>query len=366
MAKVALLGCGGFIGSHLLDALLDEKQGEPGWDVLGWDSASDKISRHLGHPRFEFHAGDLYAHDDLREKLADCDVVISLAALCNPSQYATRGLDVIESNFIQPRRIADLCADLGKWLIQFSTSEVYGQTLAHRAGLVSPQAEHYVLSEGQSPLLLGPVHEQRWSYACAKQLLERYIVALHRERGLAYTLIRPFNFLGTRMDYLPGHDGEGLPRVLACFTAAIVDRQPMALVDGGHARRTFLAVEEAVVALLRMLERPQRAKNRVFNFGNPENEASIRELAECMRRTAAEITGDATYLDLPLIDVPALEFYGEGYADSDRRMPDIEQARQCLGWEPSLSLPQILRPVLQEAFRVYSPKASGMAQPSQA
>ena len=67
-------------------------------------------------------------------QLSRCDVVVSLAAICNPSQYNTKALDVIESNFIQARKIADLCAGLGKWLIQFSTSEVYGQTLAHWTG----------------------------------------------------------------------------------------------------------------------------------------------------------------------------------------------------------------------------------------
>ena len=68
---------------------------------------------------------------DLAARPDAADVVIALAALCNPSQYNTRGVDVIESNFIQPRRIADLCARLGKWLIQFSTSEVYGDPHVH-------------------------------------------------------------------------------------------------------------------------------------------------------------------------------------------------------------------------------------------
>src|SRR6185295_13872206 len=113
--------------------------------------------------------------------------------------------------------------------------------------------------EESSPYLLGPLASQRWSYACAKQLLERYIYALHKEQGLNFTLIRPFNFLGPRMDFLPGREGEGLPRVLACFTGALLDRKPLPLVDGGESRRAFLAVEEAVAALRLMLKHPQRA-----------------------------------------------------------------------------------------------------------
>ena len=343
MPKLAILGCGGFIGSHCLDTLL----ADPEFQVEGWDWSADKILPHLGHPRFRFHAGDLYADPDLEGRLRDCDAVIALAAVCLPSQYNTRPLDVIESNFILPRRVADLCARLGKWLIQFSTSEVYGQTLRHWTGGGPGRPDLHELEEESSPYLLGPLSSQRWSYACAKQLLERYIFALHKERGLRYTLIRPFNFLGPRMDFLPEASGDEAPRVLACFSAALLNRRPLLLVDGGRSRRTFLAVEEAVEALRRMLKRPDRAQGHVFNLGNPANETTIRGLAERMRAVAAEVSGDATYLDLPLRDIPAAEFYGEGYADSDRRMPRIDKARRLLEWAPSLPLETILCRVLE-------------------
>ena len=349
MPRIALLGCGGFIGSHCLDAFL----ADPDNRVEGWDWTPAKIIAHLPKPNFRFHAGDIYAQPDLEERLAACDVVISLAAICNPSQYNTRALDVIDSNFIQARRIADLCASLGKWLIQFSTSEVYGQTLAHWTGSGDAKPTLYEMDEAETPLLLGPVAIQRWSYACAKQLLERWIYALHAEKGLEFTIVRPFNFLGPRMDFLPGREGEGLPRVLACFTAALLDKRPLPLVDGGGARRTFLAVEEAVQALGLMLERPGLAKNQIFNLGNPANETTIRGLAELMRATAAEISGDASYLALPLEYVSAQAFYGDGYADSDRRMPRIDKALRLLGWEPKQDLPQILSKTLGHAFGTY-------------
>jgi UDP-apiose/xylose synthase len=351
--RIALLGCGGFIGSHCLDAFL----ADPSLEVEGWDWNAAKIAPHLGRPNFRFHAGDIYAQADLPRRLAECDVVISLAAICNPSQYNTRALDVIESNFIQARKIADLCADAGKWLIQFSTSEVYGQTLAHWTGAADPGPELYEMDEEATPLLLGPVASQRWSYACAKQLLERYVYALHKEKGLAFTLVRPFNFLGPRMDFLPGREGEGLPRVLACFTAALLDRRPLPLVDGGLARRTFLAVEEAVGALRLMLDRPEAARNQIFNLGNPRNETTIRGLAEAMRAAAAGVTGDSGYLSLPLETVSAEAFYGEGYADSDRRMPRIGKAARLLGWEPREPLPAILRRTLEHAFAIHAPGA---------
>jgi UDP-apiose/xylose synthase len=358
MPRIALLGCGGFIGSHFLDAFL----ADPQWEIEGWDWESGKIRRHLANPRFTFHQGDVYAYPGLEASLAACDVVIALAAMCNPSQYNVRGVDVIESNFIQPRLVADMCARQGKWLIQFSTSEVYGQTLAHWTGQEDPPRSAYELDEETSPMLLGPVSGLRWSYACAKQMLERYILALNREKGLPYTIVRPFNFLGTRMDYLPGLEAEGLPRVLACFTAALVDKRPLTLVDGGHARRTFLAVEEAVEALRLMLASPGMARNKVFNLGHPGNEVTIRSLAEMMREIAAELTGDEAYLAHPMVDVPALEFYGEGYVDSDRRMPRIDRAMRLLGWAPRKNLRDILRHVLEDAFRTYLSLSAQKAQ----
>jgi UDP-apiose/xylose synthase len=351
MTRIALLGCGGFIGSHCLDVFL----ADPQIQVEGWDWSAAKIAPHLARPNFRFHPGDIYAQPDLARRIADCDVVVSLAAICNPSQYNTRGLDVIESNFIQARKIADLCAAAGKWLIQFSTSEVYGQTLAHWTGEEDPRPDLYEMDEEETPLILGPISSLRWSYACAKQLLERYIYALHKEKGLAFTLVRPFNFLGPRMDFLPGREGEGLPRVLACFISALLDRRPLPLVDGGGARRTFLAVEEAVAALALMLDSPGAARNQIFNLGHPGNETTIRGLAEMMRTAAAKITGDPSYLSLPLETVSAESFYGEGYADSDRRMPRIGKAMRLLGWEPRELLPSILRRTLEHAFSIHAP-----------
>src|SRR5690606_37084058 len=307
----------------------------------------------LSNPRFRFHSGDLYSNPELEDMLGECDAVISLAAICNPSQYNTKGVDVIESNFIQARRIADICARAGKWLIQFSTSEVYGQTLAHWTGSGDARPELYEMDEESTPLLLGPVSSLRWSYACAKQLLERYILALHEERGLAYTIIRPFNFLGPRMDFLPGREGDGLPRVLACFTGALLDGRPLPLVDGGSARRTFLAVEEAVAAIGLMLKKPEAARNQIFNLGNPANETTIRGLAESMRAAAAEITGDSRFLAIPLADVSAEEFSGRGYADSDRRMPRVSKALRLLGWKAETPLPVILRRTLEYSFRIH-------------
>ena len=94
------------------------------------------------------------------------------------------------------------------------------------------------------------------------------------------------------MDFIPGRDGEGVPRVLACFMTALLDGQPMQLVDGGEAYRTITYIDDAVDALEAMLEKPSKSKNQIFNIGNRvDGEIQMKDLAELMRQTYAAITG---------------------------------------------------------------------------
>ncbi|MEI9928893.1 MAG: NAD-dependent epimerase/dehydratase family protein [Sphingomonas sp.] len=346
--RVIIIGCGGFVGSHLLDRLLARDDVH----VEGWDPETHKISQHLDHPRFTLHKVtciDATELATLEEHLADADVLINLAAICNPSEYNTRPLEVIRSNLFDVIPIVDLCARANKWLMHFSTSEVYGRTLlSYLPDDAVENPDLFELREDSTPLIMGPVVNQRWTYACAKQMIERYIYAHHNSSGMPFTIIRPLNFFGPKMDYIPRRTDEGVPRVLACFMAALLNREPMRLVDGGNARRTIVAVEEAMAAVERALDRPAQARNRTFNIGNRANEVTMRELAFAMREVYADITGDESYRRHPVVDVSAEEFYGPGYEDCDRRMPDLSQAEQYLGWTPSRNLVEILLPAMRD------------------
>ena len=232
-----------------------------------------------------------------------------------------------------------MCAKYNKWLIHFSTSEVYGRTLSsYIPGENYSDPGLYELDENETPLIMGPISNSRWTYACAKQLLERYIYALHFEKGMPFTMIRPLNFFGPRMDFIPGRDGDGVPRVLACFMSALMNREPIQLVDGGAARRTIVSIRDAVRALLLMLRNRKQAENQFFNIGNRNNEVTMAQLAEMMRATYAEITGDPSYNDHPIISVSGDQFYGKGYEDCDRRMPSLENIKKQIGWEPVIPL----------------------------
>lgn len=351
--RLVVLGCGGFIGSHLLDRLLSRS------DVIvdGWDPETRKIGQHLDNPRLRLHPATCEAVSEvpgLEAAIERADAVLNLAAICNPAEYNTRPLDVIHANFVDVFPIADLCAKHGRWLIHFSTCEVYGRTVGSYLGAGAyADPDLYELRENESPLIMGPTVNQRWTYACAKQLMERYIFAHHAEHGMPFTIVRPFNFFGPRMDFIPQVDGEGVPRVLACFMSALMTRQPMKLVDGGGARRTIVAIEEAIDAVERILERPGRSQGETFNIGNPDNEVTIAELARLMRDTYAEITGDETYRRHPIEEMPAAAFYGPGYEDCDRRMPDISKAESLLDWRPRTPLREILFSTMQDYHAQY-------------
>ncbi len=185
----------------------------------------------------------------------------------------------------------------------------------------------------------------------AKQLLERVIHAEGRENGLRFTIVRPFNFIGPRMDFIPGVDGEGLPRVLACFSEALLRGQPLKLVDSGLARRTFLYIQDAVDAIFRILERPEQAAGQIFNVGSPENETTMANLAVLMIEAWEKQTGKRWPHGTETVS--SEKFYGEGYEDCDRRVPDITQARELLGWEPLTSLTDTVQKTLSAYLLQY-------------
>jgi UDP-apiose/xylose synthase len=345
--QILITGCAGFIGSHLVERLLSTTDCR----IIGIDTASTKIEELLTNDRLLFIQSDVYSCAQLDEYVRGSDVVISLAALCNPSMYNTIPINVIENNFSHPSALVKLCAEHGKRLIHFSTCEVYGRTIASYSG----GSSEIPFTEDRSPYLLGPIGAQRWTYACAKQLLERLIYAYGEERDLDYTIVRPFNFVGPRMDYIPGIDGEGVPRVVACFMEALLFGKPLKLVDGGIHRRVFTYIDDAIDAVMAILERPQQASRQVFNIGNPNNEVTIAELARRMAVCYAALAQNHSCRDIKFENVSSEEFYGRGYEDSDRRIPDISKARALLGWEPRIPLDLSLVRTIRAFIKDYSP-----------
>jgi len=338
---ILCLGAGGFIGSHLASRMLAD-----GHRVTGVDTQDEKTRGFASDPGFKLinrNIGDRTL--DTEELVRASDLVIDLIAYANPSIYLKSPLEVFRLNFTENLRVAEFCVKHRKRLIQFSTCEVYGKTpAAVLAGkLPDPDNPAYaVFSEDASDCILGPINKHRWIYASAKQLLERVLHAYGLEGRLDYTIIRPFNFIGPRIDYLP-FEGDGIPRVFSCFMAALIQGTPMKLVDGGSNRRSYTYIDDAVEAIHRIVLNPGDVCNRqIFNIGSSRNETSIRELAEMMRAIYRDRFLKPGRPLAPIVSVTGREFYGEGYEDCDRRIPDCSKIQRLLGWEPRVGIEELL------------------------
>ena len=314
--NVTVFGAGGFVGSHITERLLRD-----GHVVTGVDTTTEKLVS-LGHPNLTFHCTDVRTSDSLLdEAIFSADTVVDLVAHANPSIYVESPLEVFDVNFRANLDIVERCVRHERRLIQFSSAEVYG-TFA---------TDEPAVTEASTPLCYGPIDKHRWIYACAKQLLERVIHAYGLEGSLEFTIIRPFNFVGPRLDYLVEAGSVGGPRVVPHFISALLTGGPMHLVDSGEGHRTFLHVDDATDAFMAVLEQPAAAYNRIFNVGAPGNDISIRDLAYLLRALYEELTGREPPCEV--VTISGEDFYGPGYDDAHRLPPDISAIR-ALGWEP--------------------------------
>ena len=224
LMRVLILGVNGFIGNSLVQRILNETD----WDVYGMDLSDSKLSHSIGNPRFHFIEGDISIHKEWVEyHVKKCDVVLPLVAIATPIAYVKHPLQVFELDFEENLRIVRLCVKYGKRVVFPSTSEVYG---------MCPER---AFSEDASTMVLGPICKQRWIYACSKQLLDRVIWAYGVDGQLDFTLIRPFNWIGPRLDDIDAAK-EGSSRVVTQFIIDLVHGEPIRLVDGGRQKRCWL------------------------------------------------------------------------------------------------------------------------------
>lgn len=327
--RVLILGANGFIGSSLTRAILNQKD----WEVYGMDVASHKLEDSLGDPRFRFVEGDITINREWIEyHVRKCDVVIPLVAIANPIQYGRDPLRVFEVDFEANLQVVRECVKHRKRLIFPSTSEVYGMCPDRR------------LDESASPLVYGPIHRQRWIYACSKQLIDRVIFAYGVRDKLDYTLVRPFNWIGPKLDDVLAAK-EGSSRVFTQFISNVLFKQPLQLVEGGRQSRSFTYIDDGVDALLRIIENKGRSASRqIFNLGNPRNNVSVAELARLIISAFAEYPDFREYAaKAKTMVVPAERYFGKYYQDIERRVPSVANARKRLGWAPKVNLKRAIR-----------------------
>lgn len=322
--SVLILGVNGFIGNALSERLLASGR----YAVHGMDLASDKITRLLEHPDFHFAEGDISIHREWIEyHVRKCDVVLPLVAIATPIEYTRNPIRVFNLDFEENLRIVRYCVKYKKRIIFPSTSEVYGM------------CDDSEFDEDKSRLIVGPIRMQRWIYSCSKQLLDRVIWAYGKQEGLSFTLFRPFNWIGPRLDSLMSAR-IGSSRAITQLILNLVEGSPIRLVDGGEQKRCFTDVAEGVECLFRIIENPNGVcEGEIFNIGNPDNEASIKRLAEVLlERFEAHPLRSKFPPFAGIREIESRAYYGEGYQDVEFRKPSIRKARRLLGWNPVIGL----------------------------
>lgn len=322
--KILILGINGFIGNQLTRRILINNN----WEVYGMDLASNKLEDILNHPRLHFVQGDITKNQDwVTQHIKICDTVLPLVAIATPAVYVTDPLRVFELDFEANLPIVRQCVQFKKHLVFPSTSEVYG---------MSPDAE---FDEETSPLVQGPINKERWIYSCCKQLLDRVIYAYGTHGDLKFTLFRPFNWIGPTQDDIHNLPKGGV-RVVTQFISNIYYGKDFHLVDGGNQKRCFVFIDDAIEALIKIIENKNGCvEGKIINIGNPKNNASIREIAEKILGLAKKYPHYKNQTQkIKIIDTRSDNYYGRGYQDVQNRVPSIKRAREILEWAPKTNL----------------------------
>lgn len=335
--NILIVGAGGFIGSHLSEEILKSHRN---WKIKALDISSDKVSYLLNDSNFEFHKCDILKEFELQEEMVkQSDVILPLAAIASPLVYVQNPLRVFELDFEANLRIVRWSVQYKKRVIFPSTSEVYG--------MCSDQE----YDEENSNCITGPIGKQRWIYSCSKQMLDRVIYAYGQRDGLQFTLFRPFNWIGSRLDDIY-NENNGSSRVVTQFLSNILHSKPINLVDGGNQIRCFTDISDAIDALVKIIKNKDGCANQqIFNIGNPYNELSIKDLAYMIVDLAKGYDKVRSLAEkIEIRGLPAAEYYGKSYQDVQRRVPSIKKAERLLGWKPVVNTSDSIKKIMDYYF----------------
>ncbi len=317
MAKYLVTGGAGFIGSHLVDALV-----AGGHTVIVLDDLStgrhDNLRQHAGSTSVEFVLGSILNEALVDDVVRRVDVVLHFAAAVGVNLIVERPLESLATNIRGSEIVLEKCHKYGRKVLVASTSEIYGKNTSD------------ALSEEDDRILGSPL-KTRWSYSEAKAIEEVLAYAYYREKGLPTVIVRLFNTVGPRQ---VGHYGMVLPRLVD----QALRNAPLTVYGTGQQTRCFCHVSDIVVAILGLVDSTE-SEGKVFNVGS-RGEISIQGLAEKIR----DITGSTS----EIIYVPYDEAYEAGFEDMQRRRPDTTRISNLLGWAPTRDLDQIVADVAED------------------
>ena len=308
---VLVTGGAGFIGSHLVERLL-----ERGRAVVAVDNLSTGSLRNVkalqARDDFEFIEGDIRDESLMNDLARRCEWIMHLAAAVGVQLIADKPVHTIETNIGGTQVVLEAANQFGRRVFLASSSEVYGKSEA-------------VPFREEDDLVLGSTSLSRWAYACSKAVDEFLGQAFCRQYGLPVVIGRFFNTIGPRQT---GRYGMVVPR----FVERALKGEPIEVYGSGRQTRCFCYVGDLVGAVIGLME-SEETSGRVFNIGSSE-EVTIDALAD--RVIAA--TGSKSEKKL----VPYEVAYGRPIEDMMRRQPDTRRIRQAIGWRAKTNLDQTL------------------------
>jgi UDP-glucose 4-epimerase len=300
VSSAVVTGASGFIGSHLVDRLLDR-----GDEVIAFDTAEGRnLESALGRPGYRFVSGDVRNAEAVAALLdRSVDVVYHLAAIVGVRNYMSDPMAVLDVNVIGTRNVLIAAEAFGTRVVLASTSEVFGR---------NPK----VPWDEDDDRVLGSTRVDRWSYSTSKAMCEHLAFAMHRHRGLPVTIVRYFNAYGPRQAPI---------YVVSQSVHRVLRGEPPLLYDEGAQTRCFTFVGDAVDGTILAAANPDGV-GEAFNLGSSD-EIPISRVIELVQQAAG------THLEPEVFDSAAT--YGDAYEDIPRRVPANAKADRVLGWRPS-------------------------------
>ena len=313
--RVLVTGGAGYIGSHLVDALL--KRGD---DVLVIDNLSTgryvNIQHLQGNPAFRFINESILNEALLERLIPSRDLIFHLAAAVGVRHILQDPLAAINTNVRGTEAVLGLAFRYWKRIVIASSSEIYGK------------ATHVPFQEDDDRVL-GSTGVPRWSYSMSKAIDEHFAFA-YAVKGLPVSIVRYFNSYGPRIEE------RGYGSVVANFARQALRGDPITVHGDGQQTRCFTYISDTVAGTL-LAGEAEAAHGQAFNIGNPV-ETSVLELAQTIKR----LMRSKSRIEF----MPYEAYYGVGFEDMRRRVPAIDKARKLLGFTPRVSLETGLKKTL--------------------
>jgi UDP-glucose 4-epimerase len=314
--KILITGGAGFIGSNLVDALMEQDHEITVIDNLSVGKVSN-IEHHLESDCFHFVNDSILNVGTLERLIRQVDLIYHLAAVVGVKYVVEDPLAAIITNVRGTENVLELAFKYWVRTVIASSSEIYGKSTA------APLRE-------DSDRLLGPTTVGRWSYSDAKAI-DEYFALAYAKKGLPVSVIRYFNAYGPRLD------PRGYGSVIARFITQALQGEPLTVYDDGEQTRCFTYVADAVEGTI-LAATVREAAGQAFNVGS-NREISINELAQLVRESTASRS--------KIIHAPYTSAYGSHFEETRRRVPDVSRAQEVLGFEAQTALEVGLRWTLE-------------------